>query len=217
MVGLGTIFIAIYVCAVLLLWRGPLFSSRGMLWILMLTIPGCDARSRDGADLNPADRPSYPKEIATDLPVIWDFPERQQPRGFREKSTEHKFLTPVFGTAQPLHGLSGAIRRYAYTLSEGRTAHWLLLIAGDRVDVLENRIAALFSGQPDNPITETGVLREFKGGAYRTRFGQHRADLKHQPLDLVLWVLPYIAVAGAVYLGTRSSKRTNTGRHVAWS
>jgi hypothetical protein len=110
-----------------------------------------------------------------------------------------------------------AIRCYAYTFSEGRTAHWLLLIAGDRVDVLENRIAALLSGRPDNPIAETGVLREFKGGAYRTRFGQHRADLKHQPLDLVLWALPYIAAAGAVYLGTRSSKRTNTGRHVAWS
>jgi cytochrome d ubiquinol oxidase subunit I len=39
MVGLGTIFIAIYAWAMLLLWRGRLFSSRGTLWILMLTIP----------------------------------------------------------------------------------------------------------------------------------------------------------------------------------
>lgn len=73
----------------------------------------------------------------------WKFPERQQPRGPREKSKEHKFLTPVFGIAQPLHGLSGAIRRYAYTFSEGRTAQWLLLIAGDRVDVLASRIVAV--------------------------------------------------------------------------
>jgi hypothetical protein len=178
---------------------------------LRRTIPGW------GIDLDPADRPSYPKEIATDLPVPWDFPERQQPRGFREKSTEHKFLTPVFGTAQPLHGLSGAIRRYAYTFSEARTAHWLLLMAGDRVDVLESRVAALLSGRPDNAIAETGVLREFKNHAYRTRFGQHRADLKHQPIDLLLWALPYIALAGAVYMGTRSRTRPGAGRHVAWS
>src|SRR4051812_6608642 len=147
-----------------------------------------------GVDLNPADRPSFPKEELQDTGAHWDFPERQQPRGFREKSTEHKFLTPVFGTAQPLHGLSGAIRRYAYTFSEGRTAHCLLLIAGDRVDILGSRASALLQGRPDNPITKTGVLREFKGNAYRTRFDQHRADLQHLPLDAVLWAAPYAAI-----------------------
>ncbi len=162
-----------------------------------------------GADLNPADRPSFPKEALQDTGAHWDFPERQRPRGPREKSTEHKFLTPVFGTAQPLHGLSGIIRRYAYTFSEGRTAHWLLLIAGDRVDVLESRVTALLQGRPDNPVTETGVLREFKGNAYRTRFGQHRADLKHLPLDVVLWAAPYAVIGWGVYLATRqlSSQR----------
>jgi cytochrome d ubiquinol oxidase subunit I len=39
MVGLGTIFIAISVVAALLLWRGKLFSSRWMLWILLLALP----------------------------------------------------------------------------------------------------------------------------------------------------------------------------------
>ena len=161
---------------------------------LRQTIPGW------GVDLDPADRPSYPKEALQDTGAHWDFPERQAERVPREKSTEHKFLTPVFGTAQPLRGLSGVIRRYAYTLSEGRTAHWLLLIAGDRVDVLESRVEALMQGRPDNPITETGVLREFRNHAYRTRFGQHRADLKHQPLDLVMWAAPYLAIAGGAYL-----------------
>jgi hypothetical protein len=162
-----------------------------------------------GADLNPADRPSFPKEAMQDTGAHWDFPERQQPRGFREKSTEHKFLTPVFGTAQPLRGLSGMVRRYAYTFSEGRTAHWLLLIAGDRVDVLESRITALLQGRPDNPVTETGVLREFRGQAYRTRFGQHRADFKHLPLDAVLWAAPYVLLGCGVYLAAKqlSSER----------
>jgi hypothetical protein len=165
---------------------------------LRRTIPGW------GVDLDPVDRPSYPKEVFVETGAHWDFPERQQPRGFREKSTEHKFLTPVFGTAQPLRGLSGAIRRYAYTFSEGRTAHWLLLMAGDRVDVLESRCAAALRGRPDNPLTETGVLSELRNRAFRTRFGQHRADLKHQPMDLVLWAAPYVAIAGGLYVAARS-------------
>jgi len=39
MVGLGTIFIAIMLVAAFLAWRGKLFSSRWMLWILMLSLP----------------------------------------------------------------------------------------------------------------------------------------------------------------------------------
>jgi len=179
------------------------------------TVPDADELRRTipgwGVDLNPEDRPSYPKERFEDTGAHWDFPERQPERRPREKSTEHKFLTPVFGTAQPLRGMSGAIRRYAYTFSEGRTAHWLLLMAADRVDVLESRVEAASKGQPDNPITESGVLREFKNGAFRTRFGQHRADLKHQPIDLVLWAAPYLLMAGGVFmLAGAVNRRRNT-------
>jgi cytochrome d ubiquinol oxidase subunit I len=39
MIGLGTIFIAIMVSAAFLLWRGRLFESKWMLWILMLSFP----------------------------------------------------------------------------------------------------------------------------------------------------------------------------------
>lgn len=39
MVGLGTIFIAIFVIAALLLWRRALYRSRLMLWIIMLALP----------------------------------------------------------------------------------------------------------------------------------------------------------------------------------
>lgn len=39
MVGLGTLFIAIAAVAVYLLWRGKVFLSRWMLWILLLTLP----------------------------------------------------------------------------------------------------------------------------------------------------------------------------------
>ena len=39
MVGLGTIFIAVMLLAALLYWRGKLFTSRWMLWLLMLCVP----------------------------------------------------------------------------------------------------------------------------------------------------------------------------------
>ncbi len=39
MVGLGTIFLAITVVAAFLLWRGRLFDSGWMLWILLLSLP----------------------------------------------------------------------------------------------------------------------------------------------------------------------------------
>ena len=39
MVGLGTVFIAVMVLAALMLWRGKLYASRGMLWALMVCVP----------------------------------------------------------------------------------------------------------------------------------------------------------------------------------
>src|SRR3954463_1144655 len=69
-----------------------------------------------GADLDPRDRPSVPRERfdpgATG--AHWDFPEVQVQRWPRERSIEHASLTPVFGTSSPPKALSGVIRRYAY-------------------------------------------------------------------------------------------------------
>jgi cytochrome bd ubiquinol oxidase subunit I len=39
MVGLGTIFIAVMVLSALLLWRGTLYHTKWMLWLLMLCVP----------------------------------------------------------------------------------------------------------------------------------------------------------------------------------
>jgi cytochrome d ubiquinol oxidase subunit I len=39
MVGLGTIFIAVMVLSVFLMWRKKLFEARWMLWVLMLAAP----------------------------------------------------------------------------------------------------------------------------------------------------------------------------------
>jgi hypothetical protein len=154
-----------------------------------------------GVDLDPHVRPAVPKEHFNPggTGAHWDFPERQPERYPRERSPEHKFLTPVFGTAQPPKGISGMIRRYAYTLSEGRLSHWLLLVAADRVDVLESRVQALLSGQPDNPIGEAGLKAEITRDGYGSRVGHQRGDLRHQPVDLLMFALPWLALAGATY------------------
>jgi hypothetical protein len=156
-----------------------------------------------GADLDPADRPSHPKLVYApeSTGAHWRFPDRQPGAEGRERSIEHAFVTPVFGTAQPLHGPSGAIRRLAYRrFSEGRIAHWLLLIVGDRVDALGSHLRSFASLHPDNPLTQTGVLSELSAGG-TSRSG--RSDRRHHLLDPVIVAGPWVAAAGVAFLGAR--------------
>ena len=157
-----------------------------------------------GADLDPKDRPQVPK-LQFDPTLSgahWEFPERQEEKYPRERSIEHRFLTPVFGTSSPPKGLSGVIRRYAYARhSEAKAMHWLLLIAADRVDAVESHLASFATLHPDNPITETGVLSEFRRGGLSARAGRKRADVNHQWIDPILvggpWLLAGAGLAAA--------------------
>ena len=154
-----------------------------------------------GADLDPADRPSYPKlQYPADTGAHWDFPERQPGGEGRERSIEHAFVTPVFGTAQPLRGLSGGVRRFAYRrFSEGRLAHWLLLIVGDRIDAGGSHLRSFASGRPDVPAS--GLRGELTHGGLRSRRG--RSDVRHQVLDPVVVAWPWVAGAAMTYTGVR--------------
>jgi hypothetical protein len=163
-----------------------------------------------GADLDPANRPSFPREqpgIRTG--AHWDLPEQQNhDGGMREKSVEHERLTPVYGTAQPLRGFAGRIRRLAYDrYSEGQTAHWLLLVVGDRVDAASAHLRSFASKRPDDPITLTGVLGERGRHPIKSRFGRGRVDLKHAWLDPVLVLGPWLATAGLGFLLVRGGVR----------
>ena len=163
-----------------------------------------------GADLDPADRPSHPKlrPSLDEAGAHWDFPERQPEKWPRERSIEHAFVTPVFGTAQPPQGLSGVIRRFAYRrFSEGRAAHWLLLIAADRVDAWEAHLTSFLTTRPDNPITETGLKGEFTHHGWSSRVGTGRTDVRHQVLDPLIVAGPWVAVAGAAVVGVRKAVR----------
>jgi hypothetical protein len=163
-----------------------------------------------GADLDVADRPSVPRERFDPalLGNDWERPERQPEKWRRERSLEHTELPPVFGTTCPPKGLSGAIRKHAYAkYSEGQAAHWLLLMAGDRVDTVESTVGSLLTLHPDNPITETGVLAEVKRHGLRSRLGHHRADLKHQWMDPIVVGGPWVAAGVGTYLAVRRVRR----------
>ena len=163
-----------------------------------------------GADLDPANRPSFPREQpGIQTGAHWDLPEQQNhDDGRREKSVEHERLTPVYGTAQPLRGLSGRIRRLAYDrYSEGQTAHWLLLVVGDRVDAASAHLRSIASKRPDDPVTLTGVLGERRHHPIRSRFGRNRVDLKHAWLDPLLVLGPWLVAGGLVFLPVRAGMR----------
>ncbi|MEJ6488625.1 hypothetical protein PQI23_02675 [Leucobacter sp. USCH14] len=154
-----------------------------------------------GADLDAAQRPSWPMETTAPerTGAHWDFPERQHDHGRRERSIEHETLPPVFGTAQPLHGVSGVIRRTAYRrFGEGKNVRWLLLVLGDRVEAVGAHLRSLATLRPDNPITQTGVLSEVRRHPVRSRRGHGRVDLRHAWLDPLIVAGPWLLGVGVV-------------------
>lgn len=170
-----------------------------------------------GVDLDPADRPSYPKERRDlETGAHWDYPEQQPELTPRERSIEHRHLTPVFGSAQPLRGLSGALRRTAYLFGEGKTYRWLMLLGADRVDAVENHVRSSLTFRPDDPISETGVHSEITAGGFSSRAGQKRYDVRHHWMDPIIVGGPWAVAGGAVALGgakiLRGVKARRAGR-----
>lgn len=161
-----------------------------------------------GADLDFRNRPGFPMEKTPPhgTGAHWEEPERQIPTVKVFHSIEHKGLTPVFGTACPPKGLSGSIRDYAYTLSEGRKMHWALLLFADRVDVVESALQSLLQGRPHNPLAEMGLQAEFKRKAFQSRFGQHRSDVRRQKRELLL-ALGFGGLGAGAYLARRAMGR----------
>jgi hypothetical protein len=154
-----------------------------------------------GADLDPKNRPGVPREKtpAHGTGAHWDEPERQIPRVKIFMSSERNSLTPVFGTSCPPKGLSGVLRNYAYSLSEGKKPRWLLLLIADRVDEVEGILGSMLRLSPHNPLKEMGLASEFKGDGFRSRFGQHRADMKRMQREAL-----FVLGLGALFLARKS-------------
>jgi hypothetical protein len=97
------------------------------------------------------------------------------------------------------------MRKYAYRrFSEARAAHWLILLAADRVDAIESHLRSLLTLRPDNPITESGVLSEFAHKPISSRVGKKRADLHHNWLDPIIVGGPWILAGGIIWFAARS-------------
>jgi hypothetical protein len=94
-----------------------------------------------GVDASPKVRPGVPRERRiVDPGAPWERPAQQRNLTALARSGVRS-ATPVFGTAAPAHGVSGALRRLAYRVPERRASRWALLLGADRVDVLEHRLA----------------------------------------------------------------------------
>lgn len=146
-------------------------------------------------------------------PARWSSEDRQPDDPRRERSVEHRMLPPVYGTAQPLHGLSGAIRRLAYDrMSETRNTRWLLLIVGDRVEAVGAHWRSLLTRRPDDPITQTGILSEPRHRPLRSRFGRGRLDVRHTWMDPFVVLGPWVASVTAVVLLMRRLRRPDDRR-----
>ncbi|MFJ4297032.1 hypothetical protein [Curtobacterium sp. NPDC089689] len=169
-----------------------------------------------GSDLDLADRPSVPKlsrSAGAATGAHWELPPRQPGADARERSVEHAHVTPVFGTAQPLQGLAGLVKRYAYRrFSEGRLAHWMLLVVGDRIDVVTHRVTDALRGRPDRVVHETGVRAELVGHPVSSRLGSSRRDWRHGLLDPLVANWGWLAAVGGVVLVVRRIARARRAR-----
>ena len=137
-----------------------------------------------GADLDRKNRPAVPMERMPQRLQTHGGPPEQQPRRMEVfVSPERPHITPLFGTSAPPSGLSGAIRRFAYKLTENDIRHWLLLLVADRVNVVEGIGEDLAAGRMPNLLSEMGI----------------KAEWQHNKMGLVKKVAVAGAVAGIAY------------------
>ena len=117
-----------------------------------------------GADADTRNDPTYPYRDRSkdDHSGEWERPTQQEPVVELLQSVEHKRLPAVFGTSSPPSGVSGSMRRLAFRWSESNWAHWLLLIAADRVNMVEGLVEDLGRGHIPNIPKEMGVPAEWR-------------------------------------------------------
>jgi hypothetical protein len=146
-----------------------------------------------GSDLARENRPAVPMERTP--PRFIHVPEGQPVQQAQTVevfcSPERPGITPIFGTAEPPKWVSGAIRRMAYKLPENDLRHWLMLIAADRVNMVEGIVEDLAQGHIPNVLGEMGI----------------RSELRHNPAGLVRKALVATAVVGGVMMLLNRRKR----------
>ncbi len=121
-----------------------------------------------GVDADPQNDPTYPmRNIEADdqRGMNWVRPPQQETTVEVLCSIERNNLSAVFGTSTPPRGLSGMIRRRAFHYSEAEWAHWFMLMAADRVNVVEGLVQDLGRGRIPNIPAEMGIRSEIEHNA----------------------------------------------------
>ncbi|HEY0013765.1 MAG TPA: hypothetical protein VGB79_13045 [Allosphingosinicella sp.] len=117
-----------------------------------------------GVDADTENDPTYPYRDRSkdDHSGRWERPELQESDVEVLRSIEHVRRPAVFGTSTPPTGLSGVIRRAAFTYSESHWFHWLMLMGADRINVVEGVIEDLARGKVPNVPAEMGIKSEWQ-------------------------------------------------------
>lgn len=147
-----------------------------------------------GIDADPENEPTYPMKHWTGDDhgrLNYERPPLQPVHMEVLHSNERPNVTAVFGTSSAPSGLSGVIRRKAFTFSESNWGHWLLLIAADRVNAVEGIVDDFSKGHIPNIFAERGW----------------NAEWKHNPKGLATKVaIGLVITAGVVTLLSRRKK-----------
>lgn len=141
-----------------------------------------------GADLDHANRPAYPMaRMPARLAGDHSQPPVQQAQTVEIlQSIERPSMTPLFGTPQPPSGVSGLLRRAAFTYSESDLRHWMILLLADRVNMVEGVGSDLMRGHIPNVFAEMGGKAAFtynRKAAVQKAIGVSAVTL----LGLLLW------------------------------
>lgn len=137
-----------------------------------------------GVDLPRSRRPAVPMEHQPPRLDCQPQPASQQPVHVEVlHSNERPGITPLFGSTLPPKGLSGAMRRHAFRRSENDLRHWLMLLAADRVDMVEGLVSDLMRGHLPRIYAETGG----------------RAELRHRPAAAACKAAGLLVVVGAAW------------------
>lgn len=95
-----------------------------------------------GADRRKDERPGVPREAEPTHAIGGAPPDLSQHQTNERASLVGPLLaiTPIYSSAVPPRGLSGAMRRLAYRHPDYLTRRWMLLLLADRIDVLEHNL-----------------------------------------------------------------------------
>ena len=158
-------------------------------------------------DEDPANNPTFPmRDVTGDRSKGSDWPQPAiQERNVEVlESIEYARSPAVFGTTMPPSGLSGAIRRLAFKRSESDWWHWLLLIAADRVNVVEGVVDDLSKGRVPNIAAEMGMASELK---------YNRKAFIGKTVATVAVSALLLTVAGRLRSDAKRKKRRDRVRH----